>query len=108
MITQIKKLLKRTHIDTVSVFVCISPEIKNKAEEISSDLIPAKSKKRYEEIYAKFLDCRDKKVEPFSETVHTMENCIKLKPTTLWSSMLRTVFIKIYVDISKYSNLVFF
>lgn len=33
---------------------CTPPEIIFKAEETSSDLLPAKSKKRYEEIYIKF------------------------------------------------------
>lgn len=91
---------------------CTPPEIIFKAEETSSDLLPAKSKKRYEEIYIKFLDWREKnKVKSFSETVllaYFGEICSNFKPSTLWSiySMLRTTLsVKNDVDISKYPKL---
>lgn len=88
------------------------PEITNQAKETSLDLLPVKSKKRYEEIYAKFMDWRvENHVNSFSETVllaYFGWLSKKYKSSTLWSmySMLRTTLsINNYIDISKYCKL---
>lgn len=88
------------------------PEIRNQAKQTSADLLPAKSKKRYEEVFSKFMEWRtDNQVHSFSETVllaYFAKLSETLKASTLWSiySMLRsTLSVKNDIDISKYPKL---
>ncbi len=88
------------------------PEVKDLAENTEKNLLPEKSKKRYEKAYQLFMNWRlEKKVKSFSETVllaYFGEISNKFKPSTLWStySMLRTILnIKNNVNIANYPKL---
>lgn len=88
------------------------PEIKKMASEVTNDLLPNKSKDRYEEAYQKYMDwCLENKIKTTSENVmlayfgslHT-----KYCPTSLWAyySMIKKVLqVKNNLDISRYHKL---
>lgn len=90
----------------------------NPLEEIPPDtartnnVLPAKSAKTYERLYAQFMEWRDtQKIDTFSETVliaYFDDLSKKLKSTSLWAqySILKSMLsIKHKVDISSYSAL---
>lgn len=85
------------------------PDIAQQAKAATLDLLPKKSKKRYENRYNDFIKWKDdQNINSFSENVvMTYMNLLSetQKPSTLWShySMLKTT-LSIYhdVDISKY------
>lgn len=90
---------------------CTPPEIREAAQLASLDLLPAKSRKLYEQAYDKFLSWKTEK------KAITSENCLivyfkdlmeKLKPSTIWSqySMLKsTIGINEGVQIKEFKNL---
>lgn len=71
------------------------PKIIENARLAMNNLLPAKSRERYEIVYRKFMDWRNKNnVQSFSEQVliaYFEELSIEMKPSSLWSiySMLR-------------------
>lgn len=85
------------------------------ADEVNSDLLPSKSRKRYEKQYNQFLSwCKEKGVNSFREEVflaYFSELSKVLKSNTLWSrySMMKClVKIKQNLDISKFYKLTSF
>lgn len=91
---------------------CTPPEILEKAQGATNNLLPAKSRERYEIVYKKFMDWRLKnKIESFSENVmlaYFEEISEPMKPSSIWSwySMLKsTINIRHDIDISKYMKL---
>lgn len=85
------------------------------ADEVNSDLLPSKSRERYEQQYNHFLNwCKEKGVNSFREEVflaYFSELSKVLKSNTLWSrySMVkRLVKIKQNLDISKFHKLTSF
>lgn len=97
-----------------SEFECTPPELKKAAEKACEDLLPLKSKSRYEITYKAFKDwCFSKSVQNVnSENIlmaYFSELSKTLKASTLWArySMLRaTLKIRENVDISKFSKLI--
>jgi hypothetical protein len=76
---------------------CTPPEVLEAAKNNSLNLLPAKSRDRYEFSYKQFMDCRNKKgiKSSFSENVliaYIGELSEKLKPSSLWTqySMFRS------------------
>ena len=79
---------------------------------IGNKLLPAKSRKRYEQVYKLFTEWQsEKKCSSFSEEiliVYLNEKAIKLKPSSLRSiySMLRvTIKLNQNIDIANYGKL---
>ena len=79
---------------------------------IGNKLLPAKSRKRYEQVYQLFTEWQsEKKCSSFSEEiliVYLNEKAIKLKPSSLRSiySMLRvTIKLNQNIDIANYGKL---
>ena len=94
------------------VYMGTPPEIKSLAENTMDNLIPEKSKERYEKAHKAFLNWRlEKKVKSLSENVFLAyfgELASKFKPSSLWSiySMLRTVLsIRNDTNIANYQKL---
>lgn len=90
-------------------------EIDEAANVVSLDLLPKKSRVRYQNERLIFLKwCKQKKVKSFTENVllvYFSEKSKTLKPSTLWCSfsMLKsTLIIEDNVDISKFSKLIAF
>lgn len=88
------------------------PELVEAASTASLDLLPRKSKEKYECAYIRFMEYRkNKNANSFSENVvmaYFLELCSRMKSSTLWAnfSMLKAVLaVKHDVDISKYSKL---
>lgn len=88
------------------------PELVEAAKNVTLNLLPNKSKAKYEYAYKRFMDyCQEKKTTSRSENVviaYFSDLSTKLKASTLWSnySMLRaTLSTKEDIDISKYSKL---
>jgi len=97
---------------TMEEFSLTPPEIVEAAEILSSNLLPEKSRKHYEEVYKKFMDWRiSKRANSFSETVlmaYFGELSDKYKSSSLWAkySMLRsTLLIRHNINIENYSKL---
>ncbi len=97
------------------VFTSTPPNIMEMAEESTKNLLPEKSKGRYNQVYKFFMDWRlQNKVKSFSENVmmaYFGEIAKKYKPSTLWCmySMLRMqISMNHDVDISKYCKLTSF
>lgn len=92
---------------------CTPPEIRTAAEKAAENLLPQKSRGRYEKAYKVYKEwCDGKKVQNMnSESVvlaYFSEIAKHKRASTLWStySMLRsTLIIKDKVDISKFSKL---
>lgn len=88
------------------------PEIVQEAANSLAELVPRKSKERYETCYGKFMEWRaSKSIKSFSENVllayfgKLSEN---YKPSSLWSifSMLRSLLnLKHNIDVSRYNKL---
>lgn len=96
-------------------FSCTSSYVSQIACNASVNLLPQKSKDRYEKTYISFCEwCKKKKIEGFSENVlliYFNEMAKGKLSSTLWSiySMLKsTLVVKENVDISKYSRLIAF
>lgn len=92
---------------------CTPPEIAQAAYNATFNLLPEKSKFKYEKQYQLFVEwCTSKKVKKFSESVllaYFTEKSKILKSSTMWSvySMLRsTLVVKNDVDISVYKKLI--
>lgn len=88
---------------------CTPEEIKDKAQEVTLNLLPDKSKHRYNLQYKLFMDwCAANMVKKYSESViltYMSELSKQFKSSTLWSihSMLKaTLSVKHDVDIGKY------
>lgn len=88
------------------------PSVIEAANSASNDILPDKSRERYEFVYKKFMDWRNgNQINSFSENVllaYVGKLSKDLKPSTVWSmySMLRsTINIKHNVDISQYAKL---
>lgn len=94
---------------------CTPPELAEKAQNVTSNLLPAKSKHIYTNTYKEFLDwCNKKNVINYTENVfiaYFSEKNSIWKATTLWShySMLKTCF-NIYknIYINKFAKLITF
>lgn len=91
---------------------CTPPEIMEAANSASMNLLPAKSREKYENAYKRLMDFRQsKKTESFSENVvlaYFAELATTLKSSTLWShySMLRsTLLVKENVNLASYKKL---
>src|SRR5699024_657112 len=92
--------------------ICTPPEIKDSANEAIANLLPEKSKARYESTYRKFLEwCKRHKVKKYSE------NCLLAyfqqyeSKKSLWSiySMLKLcLMVNDSVNITNYSRLIAF
>ncbi|XP_043479876.1 uncharacterized protein LOC122509710 [Leptopilina heterotoma] len=90
---------------------CTPPEIRKEAEEMSSDLLPKKSKNTYEDAYKKFVQWKE------SNNAITSENCLKVyfkdliknyKPSTIWSiysKLKSTIQINKKISIHNYKEL---
>lgn len=92
--------------------MCTPPEISEKAKTATNDLLPEKSRERYELVYQRFMDWRLKNnVKSLSENVmlaYFDELSKQMKPSSLWAmySMLRaTVNIRHNTNISSYAKL---
>lgn len=92
--------------------ICTPPDVAEIANSVSSELLPQKSKERYEKERNCFLTwCKEKKVKEYTENVllaYFIEKSKKLKSSTLWSmySMLKsTLILEDNVDISKFAKL---
>lgn len=89
------------------------PKILEKAQAATHNLLPLKSKERYEITYQKFMDWRHKhNVKSFSENVllaYFEEISKTMKPSSLWAiySMLRTTLnINNNINIANYPKLI--
>lgn len=88
------------------------PELAEAVNIATLDLLPKKSRQKYEYAYNRFMDYRkNKNTSSFSENVvmaYFLELCSKMKSSTLWAnySMLKsTLAIKHDVNISKFPKL---
>lgn len=86
-------------------------EISEKAKEVTLNLLPDKSKAKYNAQYKLFMDwCRKKNIKKYSENVILTYLSVlfeKYKPSTMWSiySMLKsTLIVKNDIDISKFAK----
>lgn len=91
---------------------CTPPELVEAANAASLDLLPAKSREKYELAYQRFMDfCRKNNSVSFSENVlmaYVAELAKTMKSSTLWAhySMLRsTLSIKNNINIAQYHKL---
>lgn len=91
------------------------PEITDKANQVTLDLLPEKSKAKYNLQYKLFIEwCVSKQVKKYSESViltYLSELSKKYKSPTLWSinSMLKsTLLVKDNVNIGKYTKVIAF
>lgn len=98
--------------DSDETFSFTPPEILKAAEETSINLLPKKSRQKYEKVYKDFLNWRcAKNTSSFSENVllaYFSELSNKFKCSSLWSiySMLRsTINLHNGVKIEEYSKL---
>lgn len=92
--------------------ICTPPEMRVAAQESLQNVLPDKSKKKYEKCYEEFVQWK------LAKKAITSENCLlvffqeivdKYKPTTAWSiySMLKSMIkIKEKIDISKFHSLI--
>lgn len=94
---------------------CTPPDIAQTEEMVTLNLLPQKSRLKYEKNYKKFIDwCSIKKVKSYSENVllaYFSEESKSYKAATLWSyySMIKACLqIKENIDISKYNRLIAF
>lgn len=94
--------------------MCTPPDIRDKAKIATHNLLPTKSRERYEHVYRKFMDWKlEHHIKSFSENVmlaYFEELSTEMKPSSLWSiySMLKST-ININheaTDISKYPKLI--
>ena len=94
--------------------ISIKPELNSEAEcvVVNNELLPAKSRHRYEQVYKLLIDWQnEKKCFSFSEKTliaYFNEKAKKLKPSSLWTtySLLRLTLKQNHnVDISSYTKL---
>lgn len=90
---------------------CTPPEIREQAQEMDLDLLPAQSRKLYEDEYKKFVDWKK------ANKAITSENCLnvyfkeimkKYKGTTLWSTYSKlksTIQVPEKISIGNYKEL---
>ncbi|KAB0797682.1 hypothetical protein PPYR_08675 [Photinus pyralis] len=97
------------HDDSSDSLICTPEEISEKAKEVTLQLLPNKSKKKYDIQYDLFMKwCATKHVKRYSESVvlaYLSELSAKYKSSTLWSihSMLKaTLSVRQNVDIGSY------
>lgn len=90
-------------------------EVIQAAEEVVNNLLPQKSRGKYEASYGKFMKWRsEKNIKSFSEPIflaYFNELAANYKPSSMWStySMLRSMIdIKHKLNIHNYSNLIAF
>lgn len=102
-------------MDSDSEFSSTPPDIADFAKNITLNVLPTKSRSKYEKQYNIFMDwCRSKKINKYSENVlltYFGEKSKTLKSSNLWSqySMLRsTLQVKNDINISKYTKLIAF
>lgn len=88
------------------------PELKEAAQTVILNLLPEKSKHKYNKTYEEFMEWKGKKnAISFSESVlicYFSEKAQKYKPSTLWSiySMLKTTMLaKNDINIAEYKKL---
>lgn len=94
----------------------VSPaEITEAANIATLDLLPSKSRVRYENVYQVFEECcEEHKIKEITEDVilwYLTEKSKSLKPSSLWSvySMLKaTLYIKKNIDFKQYSKVTAF
>ncbi|KAJ3639156.1 hypothetical protein Zmor_004027 [Zophobas morio] len=93
-------------------FGCTPPELRAAASAAAQNLLPIKSKGRYECTYQKFLDwCHKNKVAKCSENVLLAYFKEIVHKRSLWSvySMLKScIILKQNIDISKFSKLILY
>lgn len=94
---------------------CTPEEISKQAKEVTLNLLPSKSRKRYDLQYNIFMDwCALKNVKRYSESVilsYLSELSQKYKSSTLWSihSMLKaSLSVRHDVDIGSYKKVIAF
>jgi hypothetical protein len=94
---------------------CTPPEIQNKAHDVSLNLLPAKSRGKYELQYKLFMDwCSAKNVKKYSENVilaYLSDLSQKYQSSTLWwiHSMLKsTLLVKNNVNIGSFTKVTAF
>ncbi|KAH0810009.1 hypothetical protein GEV33_012782 [Tenebrio molitor] len=90
-------------------------DVEESAALAVNELLPVKSRKKYDKAYQQFEDwCREKRVRDITEEVllaYFEQKSRKLKDSTLWSlfSMLKsTIQLKKNVEIKKYASLITF
>jgi hypothetical protein len=93
----------------------VSSDVEESAALAVNELLPVKSRKKYDKAYQQFEDwCREKRVRDITEEVllaYFEQKPRKLKGSTLWSlfSMLRsTIQLKKNIEIKKYASLITF
>lgn len=103
------------HNGSSDSFSCTPEEISEKAREVTLNLLPDKSKKKYNMQYDLFIKwCSTKNVKRYSESVlltYLSELSQKYKSSTLWSihSMLKaTLSVRDNVDIGSYTKVIAF
>lgn len=91
------------------------PDIAEKAKKATLDLLPEKSRRKYEIQYDIFVNwCRSNKIKKYTENallVYFTEKAKSLQSSTLWSiySMLKaTLSVKHDIDISPFKKLIAF
>lgn len=96
-----------------TISFCTPPDLVERANEATADLLPNKSKKIYEVCYKRFTEwCETKSVGNITENVvlaYLKEKSEILKPSTLWSeySMLKaTLLINNNVEIRNFQKLI--
>lgn len=92
---------------------CTPPELRDLIDSALSDLIPEKSKGKYEKCYSNFKDwCVNQNVKTVSENIllgYLMQRSKVVKSSTLWSiySMLKTMLnVRDGIDVKKFLKLV--
>jgi hypothetical protein len=87
------------------------PEVKEAANLVTLELLPLKSRARYEREYDMFMRWRqEKKIKSFSESVVLgyMSEQAKVQKSSRYSMLKASLVVKNNVDISKYCKLVAF
>lgn len=102
-------------MDSDSDMSCTPPDIADTAKMVTLNLLPEKSRKKYEKQYDLFMSwCNTRKVSKYSENVliaYFAEKSKNMKSSTLWSiySMLKAgLSAKNNIDIASYKKLIAF
>ena len=102
-------------IDDISEVSCTPPDIMQAAKSVTLNLLPEKSRSKYEKQYELFSKwCESKGTKKISENIllaYFAEKAKVMKSSTLWSiySMLRsTISVKNDINISEYKKLLAF
>jgi integrase len=91
----------------------VSSDVEESAALAINELLPVKSRKKYDKAYQQFEDwCREKRVRDITEEVllaYFEQKSRKLKGSTLWSLFSRsTIQLKKNIEIKKYASLITF